>query len=126
MCRVNRIFVCRVLIATSMTRLAYGQDPTSHSLALCAEFVPTSLRVVVEGIKKGEAAGETGLRPGDVLLGWYQGEASGRINLTFDLTTLQAERASTGPITLMGKHGAYEHSWTLPPGSWRWLGAART
>lgn len=85
-------------------------------LALPATAAPEGLTVVsVEPGSPGEA---TGVRAGDVLLRWSQGDASGELLSPFDLAEVELERAPRGPVRIEGRRGADALALDLFPDGW--------
>jgi len=74
--------------------------------------------VVVERVAAGTAAARAGLEPGDVLLGWRQGDAGGDLRSPCDLDQVAVEHAPRGEVLLDGERGGVPRVFVLAPGKW--------
>jgi CHAT domain-containing protein/Tfp pilus assembly protein PilF len=77
--------------------------------------------VQIEQVKRLSASHQAGMQTGDFVFAWSAAAEKGNIGSTFDLTEVEMEYAARGPVTLRGRRGALEQSWTLKtglPGSW--------
>jgi CHAT domain-containing protein len=86
----------------------------------CSDSAVAGPGIVVQQIKEDDVTNLGGLRKGDVLLFWSHGENTGQIELPFDLTILEIEGESIGPVNLQGQRGSQEHRWSITPGSNWW------
>src|SRR5262245_24166493 len=84
-------------------------------LAAPLPAAPAPRPLVVEAVAPGSEAERAGLRAGDLLLGWEQGAAQGRLATPFHVSALELERTPRGPITLAGRRGDQAQRWTLGP-----------
>jgi CHAT domain-containing protein/Tfp pilus assembly protein PilF len=74
--------------------------------------------VVVTVVARGFEGENVGLRPGDVLLEWRQGEERGALASPFELKRVEAERAPLGSMQLTGLRSGTPLSVTLASGDW--------
>jgi CHAT domain-containing protein len=95
-------------------------SPASLLLAGALILGPPSVGagVVVERVAEESPAERAGIRPGDTILTWSRAAgppAAGSFETPFDLADVEIEQSPRGPVTLTGRRGADEISWTLPP-----------
>ena len=74
--------------------------------------------VVVEEVEAGREGDKAGLKVGDVILSWSRGDAIGKIESPFDYIWVDIEQRPRSEVTLEGKRGAENMSWTLGRGEW--------
>src|SRR5258708_13026923 len=74
--------------------------------------------VVVESLLIHLEGERAGLKEGDILLAWRQGNAKGEFESPVDLPFVRLERGSRGVVQLEGLRGAERRTWTLPSDSW--------
>jgi CHAT domain-containing protein/tetratricopeptide (TPR) repeat protein len=74
--------------------------------------------VVVVAIASGTAGDTAGLRPGDVLLRWSLGGASGPLRTPFDLSAVELEHGPRGRVRVEGRRGPAELTLELVPDVW--------
>jgi CHAT domain-containing protein/Tfp pilus assembly protein PilF len=95
-------------------------------LAVALLVLAAPAGVVVEEVQPAFAAHDAGLRPGDVLLSWERAasppsnpeRAQGTLASPFDLSEVEREQASRGPVTLVGLRDGGPLRVQLPPGEW--------
>jgi CHAT domain-containing protein len=95
------------------------------ALVLCLRLggpeLPAGL--VVEKVRPGSTGACAGLQPGDVLLAWSRAGTAGGppvqgvLRSPFDWRALLIEELPRGPVSLTGRRGATERTWTLPGGA---------
>src|SRR5581483_4443073 len=74
--------------------------------------------VLVDTVSGNYAAERAGLQPGDLLLDWRRGAASGNIESPFALIYLEAEQGPRGTVTVGGTRRGQERQWTLERDEW--------
>ncbi len=74
--------------------------------------------VVVARLTSKSDAEKVGIRPGDILLHWTRGDASGEINSPFDLPYLRYEQASRGRLRIDGVRRGHHKIWYLGSDVW--------
>ncbi len=74
--------------------------------------------VVVARVAPGSAAERNGLRPGDRLLRWQQGDAGGTFDSPFDVLEVELERAPRGEVHLSGLRESVPLAVALFPDHW--------
>jgi CHAT domain-containing protein/Tfp pilus assembly protein PilF len=79
---------------------------------------PLKQGIVVDWLTKNSQAERAGVRPGDILLSWTRGEASGHFDSPFDLPHVRFEQASRGVVRIEGLRGAAKQSWVLGSDTW--------
>ena len=116
--KFNKTASVLVILWSSAALFAFGQKaPNEARSSWASEQLEPG--VVVESVKAGFEAAKAGMTAGDVLLRWSRGPESGTINSPFDLALLEIEQAPRGAVTLSGRTGAQERSWTLGQDEWR-------
>jgi CHAT domain-containing protein/Tfp pilus assembly protein PilF len=75
--------------------------------------------VVVESVGKTSEAAKSGLREGDLILKWQQGNLSGLIASPYDLAVVETERRLRGPVVLEGRSKGKVQTWVLRSGLWQ-------
>ncbi len=75
--------------------------------------------VVVERLVHRSEGESAGLQEGDVLLTWFRGDTSGKIQTPFDLAQIEIEQAPLGKVTLQGRRGAETMSWSMGYTPWQ-------
>lgn len=80
---------------------------------------PGRVGLRVEEVDPGGAAARAGLRPGDLLLRWRRGDASGSLLSPFDLRAVEIGEAPRGEVVLEGDRDGSPLSLALPAGRWR-------
>jgi tetratricopeptide (TPR) repeat protein len=73
--------------------------------------------VVIEAPPTGSVA-EAGLRPGDTLLSWQRGDASGLLRWPSGLAEAEIEQAPWGVVRLTGWRGDRPMTWQMPAVRW--------
>ena len=81
---------------------------------------------MVETVTSPSPAEKAGLRAGDVILSWlcaaappaFPEAASGSVRSPYDLLSPEIEEAPRRAVTLQGKRGGQEMTWTLTAGEW--------
>ena len=74
--------------------------------------------IVVEKVGVDSAAEQAGIQAGDLLLSWSPAmgpPARGSLESPFDLLDVEIEQSPRGPVTLVGRRGQVDSTWTLPP-----------
>lgn len=74
--------------------------------------------VVITRVAGGSAAERSDLRPGDRLLRWEQGDASGTLDSPFDLHEVELERAPHGEVHVSGLREGVPLTVALFPDDW--------
>ena len=74
--------------------------------------------VVLVRVAPGLAAERAGLRPGDHLQRWRQGDARGDLASPFDLAEVEVERGPRGPVEVSGRRGDENVVVSLFPDDW--------
>jgi CHAT domain-containing protein/tetratricopeptide (TPR) repeat protein len=72
--------------------------------------------VVVESVEPGGGGAKAGLRPGDSLLSWKQGDRAGKFESFFDWSAVVAEEQPRGRLLLVVSGEAGRREVPLPPG----------
>jgi CHAT domain-containing protein len=76
--------------------------------------------VVVLDVQKGGDAEKAGLQEGDILLRWSRGDASGELELPFDVSWVDIEQRPRGQVTFEGVRGSTSQTWVLKrDGTWK-------
>lgn len=83
--------------------------------------------VVIEEVRKGFAAEQAGLLPGDVILRWSRparppanpDAAEGEIRSPFDLADVEMEQGARGPVTLQGRREGSRLSVVISKDLWK-------
>jgi len=96
---------------------AFGQDRRESSLPVSSP-VQLERGLVVEHVSRNRAAARAGLLPGDILLGWKQGEARGELSSPFDVPYVFFDQSPRGPITFIGSHGGRQRTWVVASDPW--------
>jgi CHAT domain-containing protein/tetratricopeptide (TPR) repeat protein len=86
-------------------------------LAAGCRRAPDASLVVVESAPAG-AGHRAGVQPGDVLTSWERVGESGPLSSPFALARIEIEQAPMGEVTIHGRRGWRDRSWTVPAGSW--------
>lgn len=91
---------------------------TAALSALAAADEPREGLVVLAAPTPGTDSAEAGLLPGDVLLSWRRGGASGVLRWPSGLVEAETEQAARGTVTLHGRRGPMQMIWRMPAVSW--------
>jgi CHAT domain-containing protein len=83
-----------------------------------ASAAETAPGVMVSGVDAGYEAARAGLRSGDVLSGWRQGNEHGTLDSPFDVAFVELERAPRGPVQLRGERDGEPLEVTLTWDEW--------
>src|SRR5215472_9043695 len=83
-----------ILILASVSVVAQESSPAEPNLTAGGELFQPGL--VVEKVEPGYQANRAGIREGDVLLSWTQGEAFGKFESPFDLIRLDLNQRPRG------------------------------
>jgi tetratricopeptide (TPR) repeat protein len=75
------------------------------------------LEAVLEAPTPGSPA-EEGIQPGDVLLAWIRGDASGVLRWPSGLVEVETEQAPRGTVVLRGRRGDRPRTWRMPADRW--------
>jgi tetratricopeptide (TPR) repeat protein len=97
--------------------IAFGILTAALSV-LAAADEPREGLVVLEAPTPGTGSAAAGLLPGDVLLSWRRGGASGVLRWPSGLVEAEIEQAARGTVTLHGRRGPTQMIWRTPEGSW--------
>jgi CHAT domain-containing protein/Tfp pilus assembly protein PilF len=68
--------------------------------------------VLVEKVAKSSEAADAGLAAGDIILRWSRDDNSGTIDSPLDLSKVELEQVPLGKVTLAGKSGNKDKTWT--------------
>lgn len=79
---------------------------------------PEGPGIAVEEVAAGGALAEAGVKPGDLLVSWEQGDDRGELRTVFDWLWLGIERAPRGTVHLHGERQGAAISFTASPGEW--------
>jgi CHAT domain-containing protein/tetratricopeptide (TPR) repeat protein len=74
--------------------------------------------VVVSSVAPRSPGAAAGLAPGDLILSWSSEAASGGVSSPYDLVPPDLEESSRRAVTLYGRRGSEERSWTLTSRDW--------
>ena len=85
----------------------------------CGLQHPPTNGAVVVSCDRGEAADVAGLKPGDVVVDWRQGRASGAIESPFHLAVVEQELAPHGPVELIIQRDSKKRRVVVRTGRWR-------
>jgi CHAT domain-containing protein/tetratricopeptide (TPR) repeat protein len=108
---LKRLAIPVSLVLLGMTQVHAADDPTNISGVLRSG-------VVVEKVAANSVAEKAALQPGDVLLRWTRGDATGEIESPFDVSLIEIEQAPRGVVKLEGLRGTETREWSFPPGDW--------
>ena len=88
-----------------------GSDPQ----AACVALQPG---LVVESVAKDSEAEKAGVKEGDVLLAWVQGDHTAGLSSPFELTGAEPQISSRGATAIEGTSGPAKRRWSLGPDVW--------
>jgi CHAT domain-containing protein/tetratricopeptide (TPR) repeat protein len=98
-----------------MTLWAASASPEPRT---SVDLFPDGEGVIVVDVAPGLAAAANGVRPGDLLTGWSQGDASGGLRSPFDLAEVELEYGPRGPVRITGRRGDEALAVVLFPDDW--------
>jgi hypothetical protein len=101
-----------------LTDSAVGQSLSSGSGHATGVSEELQSGAVVEAVDPNLEGDRAGVREGDILLSWSQGENRGEIHSPFDLSWTETEWKCKGPVTVQGRRGKAERIWVLGSGKW--------
>src|SRR5579859_2663625 len=123
--------VLSLLILSALTLPVLAQTKSSDQMESLDQTTPKSGNaanegiseelkpgIVVEKVERSSEGERAGLQEGDVLLSWSRGDAKGKIESPFDLSTLFVEQAIYGTVILNGFRGTAKRDWALSYNNW--------
>lgn len=98
-------------------------DAVDHGLGLAAE---KETGAVIESVAPGSPGERAGLQPDDTILSWscaaslpaFPEASGGAVRFPYDLLPLEREEAPRRAVTLRGRRGGRDMTWTLTAAEW--------
>lgn len=111
--RLDRPMFCLFLVLGTALSV-HGQ----HSTSATATMSQLRKGLVVESVSANSIAQRQGIYPGDILLSWERGGATGEFESPFDLAFIFLEQAPRGSVKIAGVRGSRRLKWIFGSDWW--------